>query len=525
MTASFKQKIILGLLLSGIFVLNFIGLHHKGLTYDESRHFMYGLNVLNGNTDRFDDSKMPFSAINAIPHKIWDALNNTPLQKPLKKLEKERTGRWFTILFSILVGFFVYRWACALYGITAGLWALLFYTFEPNILAHSRLVTTDTYCMGMILISLFYFRKYLNQGGFKNQAVSAITLGLAQLAKFTCVFLYPLFLVIAFLFHLKNLKNQFKPFLKSFAFFILINLFIINTGYLFNRTLTPLQKYEFKSQIFQTLQEKSGSLARIPMPLPAPFIEGLDWVKHNDESGQGFGLFYLLGKTNRSDGFPGYFLIASLFKIPIAMLIFILLGCFCYFRKFKFDAFLKEGVFLWVPILFFTFYFNFLFKSHAGMRFFIVVLPLLYVLAASLFQNWGFLSKRVKTVYSFLAVYYVISVLSYTPHYLSYFNEFIGARKNAYKFLADSNIDWGENDWYLQKYLEKHPNAIVNPNTPTTGKIIVNVNQLTGVTIAPEHYAWLRNHYKPVGHIAYSYLIFDVPLEDKDKIFETAQSR
>ncbi len=518
MTAALRQKIILGLLLAGIFALNYIGLQHKGLTYDESHHFKYGLSVLNGNTDRFDDSKMPFSAINAIPHKIWEALKNTPLQKPFKKLEKERTGRWFTVFFSILVGFYVYRWASELYGITAGLWALFFYAFEPNILAHSRLVTTDAYCMGMIFISLYHFRKYLTEGGLKNQTLSALTLGLAQLAKFTCIFLYPLFLVIAFLFHIKNLKSQFKPFLKSLLLFMLINLFIINAGYLFNRTFTPLEKYEFKSRIFQTLQDKSGSLSKLPLPFPAPFMEGLDWVKYNEESGKGFGLFYLLGKTNRSEGFKGYFLIASLYKIPVAMLIFILLGVLSYIRKFKLGAFLGEGLFLWIPILFFTIYFNFLFKAHAGMRFFIVVLPFLYVVISALFENWNSLSKTVRGIYSLLSVYYVLSVLSYTPHYLSYFNEFIGDRKNAYKFLADSNIDWGENSWYLDQYLKKHPGAIVNPETPVSGQIIVNVNQLAGVTDGPEKYAWLRNHFKPAGHIAYSYLIFNVPPEDLKKV-------
>jgi hypothetical protein len=35
------------------------------------------------------------------------------------------------------------------------------------------------------------------------------------------------------------------------------------------------------------------------------------------------------------------------------------------------------------------------------------------------------------------------SVLTY-PSYLSYFNEFIGGRQNADKYLIDSNLDWGQ---------------------------------------------------------------------------------
>jgi len=111
---------------------------------------------------------------------------------------------------------------------------------------------------------------------------------------------------------------------------------------------------------------------------------------------------------------------------------------------------------------------------------------------------------------SLLAVYLVLSVLSYYPHYLSYFNELVWDRKKAYKILADSNIDWDQNKEYLARYLKKHPEVIVNPPGPTTGKILVRVNDLVGVSTGPEQYRWLREHYEPTAHVAYSYLIFDL---------------
>ena len=116
-----------------------------------------------------------------------------------------------------------------------------------------------------------------------------------------------------------------------------------------------------------------------------------------------------------------------------------------------------------------------------------------------------------RVLYLTLLTYYTVSMLSYTPHYLSYFNELIGDRKNAYLYLADSNIDWGENEWYLQEYQKRHPASKVNPAEPTSGRIIVNINDLTGVDEDPKRYQWLRENFKPVDHVAYSYLVYDIP--------------
>ena len=47
------------------------------------------------------------------------------------------------------------------------------------------------FCVGS-----FHFWRFLERGGRGAGVVSALTLGLAQLAKYTAVFLYPIFLVV-----------------------------------------------------------------------------------------------------------------------------------------------------------------------------------------------------------------------------------------------------------------------------------------------------------------------------------------
>ena len=42
------------------------------------------------------------------------------------------------------------------------------------------------------------------------------------------------------------------------------------------------------------------------------------------------------------------------------------------------------------------------------------------------------------------------------PHYLPYFNEFIGGPDNGHKYLADSNIDWGQDLKLFDDYIDKN---------------------------------------------------------------------
>ena len=86
---------------------------------------------------------------------------------------------------------------------------------------------------------------------------------------------------------------------------------------------------------------------------------------------------------------------------------------------------------------------------------------------------------------------------------------------NAYRYLADSNLDWEDVDHFVAEYRRAHPEAplVVNPETPQAGTLLVGANQLVGV-VQPEKYRWLRENFRPVGHVAYSHLLFRVTPEE-----------
>jgi hypothetical protein len=126
-----------------------------------------------------------------------------------------------------------------------------------------------------------------------------------------------------------------------------------------------------------------------------------------------------------------------------------------------------------------------------------------------------------KSAVLILTLYLVVSVLSYYPQYLAYFNEFVWDRKTAYQYLSDSNLNWGQGKYYLQDYLSEHPDAVYEPEKIQSGLIIASPDDLVGVTDDPQKFAWLRENFKPVGTVAYVYLVYDVSPQELEQLCKT----
>src|SRR5205814_744623 len=226
-------------------------------------------------------------------------------------------------------------------------------------------------------------------------------------------------------------------------------------------------------------------------------------VKFEERMGQGWGNIYMAGtlRVNRHDGklrgFPGYYFYAALFKVPIATQLIFLVALIGYFSRRGQPAvwgLRREEVFLLVPILIYWVYFNFFFSAQIGIRHILPVFALATIFCGRFLAPPE--SKLRQYTAVILAVWVAVSTFSYYPHFISYFNEFVPDRKLAYRHLADSNLDWRGNGWYLREYIRRHPGVIVDPRKLQAGRIIVPVNALVGISPDrnPEEYRWLREH-------------------------------
>ena len=512
-------------------IFNVFSVQGMSLTADEADHYKYGMRILSLNSTRFDDSKMPVTALNALPAKMASYLPSGILRDFLSQFI---VARFVTIVFSALIALLVFHWSRSLYGFAGGLATLVLYIFDPNIIAHSQLVTTDIYVMGMTTFSCYWLWKYANSRNFRDGLTCALVLGLSQLAKYTALALVPLFLIMLSLHDWFVLTLEHPKKIGPRVGSVLHNLFaygviavvtcivIINIGFLFNRSFTPFRDYRFQSQTLRSLQSEAGVLGYFPVPVPYPFLQGLDRISYRESTGFGFGSIYLLGQLRKGEGFKGYYLVASLLKVPIASQLVILGTLALYFiqRQRRQHFFINEQ-FLLIPALFFSIYFNFFYNAQIGIRFYLIIFPLLYVFSGGLFHNWNKFSTASKSVFLILTLYLISSVLSYYPQYLAYFNELVWDRKTAYRYLSDSNLNWGQGKYYLQEYISTHPEAVYEPENIESGLIVMSPDDLVGVTVDPQKFAWLRENFKPVDTVADVYLVYDVSPQALDQLCKT----
>ena len=322
--------------INGIIVINL-----NSVASDETDHMYYGLRMLKGQPQKInpyeDGSTMPVSALNALPRAVEQILH-PGLTKTDGGISDAIHGRYITLLICVLAGIFVYSWSKEMFGEKAGLFSLFLFVFCPNLQANIPLVGTDAYAMLFTLSSAYYFRKFVLYSGWRNFILFSVQIGLAQVAK-QSLFLLPIFFgVIALIVLLQrgSLIKRFKVNLGRFVIFMLIVLFIINIAFLFNGTGQSLSEYHLRSTTFQNIQHWQF-INKIPLPLPVPFIDGFDMVKHMLSMGSGnpevSGRSYLLGNYFTGNALWYYYSVIILFKTPLTVLLMLFAVLITYLKN------------------------------------------------------------------------------------------------------------------------------------------------------------------------------------------------
>jgi len=318
-----------------------------------------------------------------------------------------------------------------------------------------------------------------------------------------------------------------------FTLFVLCAWIVWNGAYYFQDTFVSWGSRNFSSGFIKTVQKV---LKPVPVGLPSPYMDALDVTFSINDAHSGRGNIYMMGETSK-EGFRWYFLVALLYKVPLGFWFLFLTALFLTIYPGKrlkkpnhISCEVGEGVggsgvfrdlLLFVPGIILLFYFLFLCTAQIGVRYLMPLLVLSHVFTGRL---WAIKLKRQtrQRLLSFViggAVLWMgISSLSYTPHYLSYFNELVRDKKYSYRILADSNLDWNQNDRYLRWYLSRHglSKANLDPRIPKEGTWVVSANKLVGVN-HPGQYRWLRA-LDPVDHVAYSHLVFRADENDLRRV-------
>ncbi|MBU2036941.1 glycosyltransferase family 39 protein [Patescibacteria group bacterium] len=381
-------------------------------------------------------------------------------------------GRLPMLLILLILGLYVFKWTRELAGPIAGLLALFLYSFSPTFIAHGRFVTTDVAASAAIFIASYYFIRWLKNPSAQNLIVAGLVFGLAQTAKFSVFLLVILFAFIAlFWTYLKIQKNRnfwqntYKYLGGVILLFAIGYIFIVWPIYLFH-----VAKYPIDRQVQDTIANLQ-SFGMRPIANLIIWLAGVPILRGLAQYGLGLAMVlqravggnttYFLGEINNS-GWPLYFPVVYLIKETLTLHILTFAALFYglwqlvknkIYRWAKLYDFLRQNIAQILMLAFIALYWYSSFRSilNIGVRHILPTFPFIFLLVSQQISSWmknseaTQLAKILKLAFvAILIIWQAISVVRVYPLFLAYFNESIGGPANGYKYVVDSNLDWGQ---------------------------------------------------------------------------------
>lgn len=143
-----------------------------------------------------------------------------------------------------------------------------------------------------------------------------------------------------------------------------------------------------------------------------------------------------------------YFPFAFLAKTPLSALVLSAAGAFHSLKSGK-----KSHIWLYAPFMLYLI-FAMASKLQIGIRHILPVMPFCAILAGAGAAAW-LEKKYFREAAAALLLFLAFSAARVHPFYLAYFNEAAGGPANGYKYLVDSNLDWGQDLKTLADHLKK----------------------------------------------------------------------
>ncbi len=499
---------------------------------------------------------------------LFNSGNDADLVKNLAKLP--------VLILFILSAILVFKWSRKLYGDRGGIIALILFSFSPTVLAHARLVTTDIAALFGVLIATYYFIDYLKAPNRKNFIIASLIFGLALLTKFSTFLLVPFFGLLALIYGFMNTSHGFWNKTWGAVRTAILTVLIFAVGFV--AVVWPI--YYFHTYNYPAEKQHSDTSSILASYGNRLFADPVVWASDKPiirAAGQyGLGLLmvtqrsvggntvYFLGDVERF-GWRHYFPVVYFIKESLAWWGFVLIALlmlgwqmrrpsresFRRGRDFVKKHFTEFAMLLWLLI-----YWSISIRStlNIGVRHLLPIFPFTIILVSGqisrLSETARAKSKKAFTAFiitiSALTGWYVYETVSVHPFYLSYFNQTVGGPSGGYRFVVDSNLDWGQDlvrfsNWVKENNIPKiefdyfgwaDPQYYMGStyerlwaskyrdaqdfvaNNQTDGWLAVSATFLQG-SQGPEdipneiNYLWLKS-YEPLGTIGNSIFIYRI---------------
>jgi dolichyl-phosphate-mannose-protein mannosyltransferase len=370
-------------------------------------------------------------------------------------------------IFTLLLLVIAFLAAQEMFNTTAGFLVLGLLLFDPTLLAHGALVTTDAAQACFLLASIYAFYRYVQLPSAGRLAVTALAVGLALASKHSAVLVFPMLVILAGIeiFRRESANSGSQPpvgkraarYAAALAIIGLMSVAILWAAYGF--------RYAARGNGLQLNPPMEAQLAKVPSPtqakvlhefarfhlLPESYIYGFAHVLFSANSFNS----YLFGKS-----YPHavwfYFPVAMLVKSSLTFLILLAISVWV-IASGRLRGRLqnkRELLFLLIPPLI---YLAVSMKGgmNIGIRHILPVYIFLAILIAGaasvLIKN----SRRWRYAVLVLLVFQAISVTRAFPNCIGYANEAFGGPKNVWKYVSDSSADWAQQLHAVKRYTDE----------------------------------------------------------------------
>ncbi|MGD9099279.1 MAG: glycosyltransferase family 39 protein, partial [Anaerolineae bacterium] len=205
-------------------------------------------------------------------------------------------------LLAVLLAALVFRWATDWFGPRGGLLALFILAFDPNILAHGGVATTDLGAACFISMALYTFQRFLRQPTQEHWLLAGLTLGMAQAAKLSAMLLLPTQGLLILVYGLRRHQSPANPKISDLKTYSLAY-----AGMVVLAAWVLWALYGFET----------GPVAESELTLPAA-SHAIPWLRLLEHA-QGGHAAFLLGQVSHQ-GWWYYFPVALALKTPLPVL-------------------------------------------------------------------------------------------------------------------------------------------------------------------------------------------------------------
>lgn len=367
---------------------------------------------------------------------------------------------------ALLLAVIVFFTASEMFGLGAGFLALVIVVFDPTVLAHSALVTTDVGVSCFFLAAVYAFYRYVKAPSAWRLVVAGVAAGLALATKHSAVLVAPMLVLLAvaevvFRFDEREVVRRDWPrrALRMAGALVAIAVIAVVVlwgfyGFRYNARPGALRLDPTLAEYVHPLRpiEAKGILllARLHV-LPESYLYGLADVRAMANGMPSF----IFGKVY-DHGVWFYFPAVLVIKSTLGFLGLVVIA-FAAVATRRMRRW-REALFLLVPAVVY-FWVAMGSSLNIGARHILPVYVFLFVFAAGGAWAWieqsGRWSMEWKALVAGLLLAHVLSSVRAYPNYMAYSNELWGGPAETHKVLTDSNTDWAQQLLAVKKYTDE----------------------------------------------------------------------